>query len=54
MATTRYQDAANGSKNVESLTDVERQETPIQQETVKPKSLGAGVCQPFLSQTSYR
>ncbi|CEJ55263.1 hypothetical protein PMG11_01531 [Penicillium brasilianum] len=42
MATTHYQDAANGSKNVESLTDVERQETPIQQETVKPKSLGAG------------
>ncbi|OOQ85799.1 acetate transporter [Penicillium brasilianum] len=42
MASTHYQDAANGSKNVESLTDVERQETPIQQETVKPKSLGAG------------
>jgi hypothetical protein len=54
MASTHYQDAATGSKNVENLIDVERQGTPILQEIIRPNSLGAGACHPFLLKTSYR
>ncbi|KAJ5389352.1 uncharacterized protein N7496_000420 [Penicillium cataractarum] len=42
MPSSHYQDAVNGSKNIENLIDVERQGTPIPQEIEKPKSLGAG------------
>jgi hypothetical protein len=43
MDSTQYQDAANGSKNVENFIDVESQGTP-QRKTDTPKSLRAGVC----------
>ncbi|GLI80041.1 hypothetical protein PoHVEF18_008389 [Penicillium ochrochloron] len=41
MASTQYQNAANGSKNAENIIDVESQGTP-QPKTEPPKTLGAG------------